>query len=74
MLEWDDYGGIRKFLDDCWEKFKSDEPEPENADISRYSRKVLTGRMARLMESLLEQYNLRNVFSKMINMISVVNL
>ena len=55
MLEWDDYGGIRKFLDDCWEKFKSDEPESENADISGYSRKELTGRMARLMESLLEQ-------------------
>ena len=55
MLDWDDYGGIRKFLDDCWEKFKSDEPESENADISGYSRKELTGRMARLMESLLEQ-------------------
>ena len=55
MLDWDDYGGIRKFLDDCWEKFKSDEPESENADISGYSRKELTGRMTRLMESLLEQ-------------------
>ena len=55
MLDWDDYGGIRKFLDDCWEKFKSDEPESENADISGYSRKELTGRMARLMENLLEQ-------------------
>ena len=55
MLDWNDYEGTKNFIDRCWEMFKSDDPEPENADISRYSRKELTGRMARLMESLLEQ-------------------
>ena len=54
MLDWNDYEGTKNFIDRCWEKFKADDPEPENADISRYSRKELTGRMARLMESLLE--------------------
>lgn len=53
MLDWDDYGGMKDFIDKCWEKFKLDAPEQEEADISAYSRRELTGRMARLMESLL---------------------
>ena len=53
MLDWDDYGGMKDFIDECWEKFKSDDPEQDEADISAYSRRELTGRMARLMESLL---------------------
>ena len=53
MFDWDDRNGIRQFIDDCWEKFKADDLTVEAQGIARYSRKVLTGEMARLMESLL---------------------
>lgn len=54
MLDWNDYGGIRKFIGTCWEKFKSDDLEQDTANISQYSRRELTSRMARLMESRLK--------------------
>lgn len=53
MIDWDDCAGMREFIDKCWTGFISDDPSPENTDISRYSRRELTARMARLMESLL---------------------
>ena len=53
MIDWDDYSGMEAFIRECWEKFLKDEPETEARDISRYSRRELTGQMARLMESLL---------------------
>ena len=53
MIDWDDYKGTEAFIRECWEKFKKDEPETTDRNISRYSRRELTGQMARLMESLL---------------------
>ena len=54
MIEWDDAEGMKDFIDTCWEKFRNDDRTSDTADISGYSRRELTAKMARLMESLLE--------------------
>ena len=54
MIEWDDAEGMKDFIDTCWEKFRNDDRTSDTTDISRYSRRELTAKMARLMESLLE--------------------
>ena len=52
VVEWDDYRSISEFIDRCWESFKSDDADVPAADISGYSRRSLTARMAALMEEL----------------------
>ncbi len=54
MIGWDDHEGTRDFIDSCWKRFMDDDLVSEAANISQYSRKALTAKMARLMESLLE--------------------
>lgn len=54
MIGWDDHEGTRDFIDSCWKRFLDDNLVSEAANISQYSRKALTAKMARLMESLLE--------------------
>ena len=59
MVDWDDYGGTRAFIETCWKGFKEDCTAPVKGDISQYSRRELTARMARLMESLIENNETR---------------
>ena len=54
MLDWDDYAGMKQFVNECWERFKADDLKTEARNLMQYSRKELTARMARLMESLLQ--------------------
>ena len=54
LFKWDDAEGMKDFIDTCWEKFRNDDRTSDTADISGYSRRELTAKMARLMESLLE--------------------
>ena len=53
MFGWDDYDGISRFVDECWEKFKADDLGTDPRDIAMYSRRNLTSSMARLMERLI---------------------
>ena len=55
VADWDDEKTISEFIDNCWQKFKSGSSEPENDNISQYSRRALAGKMAALMYSLLRQ-------------------
>ena len=54
MIGWDDHEGTRDFIDSCWKRRCLIDLVSEAANISQYSRKALTAKMARLMESLLE--------------------
>ncbi len=53
MMDWDDSEGMKRFIDECWRRFKADDLKTDAENIMQYSRRELTGRMARLMESLL---------------------
>ena len=52
VAEWDDYAAISGFIDRCWDQFKSDATVVPEMDISGYSRRNLTARMAELMDEL----------------------
>lgn len=53
VFEWEDYDSTKKYIDICWNRFKEGTLMSEAENISQYSRRELTGRMARLMESVM---------------------
>ena len=55
VADWDDYRSIAEFIDSCWQHFKKDDTYIPSEDISRFSRKALTARMASLMDELTKQ-------------------
>ena len=52
VLNWDDYASIERFIDLCWERHLNGTLTVEDADISQFTRKNLTRRMAELFNSL----------------------
>lgn len=50
VLEWNDKEAIAKYIDISWEKHQKGELTAADADISGYSRRALTRRMADLLE------------------------
>ena len=52
VYDWDDEKDIRKWIDFCWEEFRSDELKDISSDISEYSRRRLTRRYAALLEEI----------------------
>ena len=60
VFDWDDSAAISGFIDKCWEMFRNDDMESGAADISSYSRRALTGKMASLMDSLIEKQSQDN--------------
>ena len=60
VFDWDDSAAISGFIDKCWEMFRNDDMESSAADISSYSRRALTGKMASLMDSLIENQSQDN--------------
>ncbi len=50
--EWEDYDTIRQFIDTQWDAFLQGVDPYRGKDVSRYSRRALTGRMAELFDSL----------------------
>lgn len=52
VFGWNDRASIEKYIDYCWTKFKKGSLVAETDDIEQYSRKGLTAKMARLMDSL----------------------
>ncbi|MDE6872440.1 MAG: glycosyltransferase [Bacteroidales bacterium] len=53
VFDWDDSDSIAAYIDECWQRFKSGDTDPQTTGIAKYSRKELTARMAELMDSLL---------------------
>ena len=50
VYDWNEEKKIRSWIDFCWEEFKNDELRDNTSDISMYSRKRLTRRLAALLD------------------------
>ena len=50
VLNWEDKKSIARYVDMCWEKHLAGELTVENADISQFTRRNLTRRMAQLFD------------------------
>ena len=53
VLNWDDRTSIGRFIDLCWKNHLKGELTVDDADISRFTRRNLTGRMAQLFDGLI---------------------
>ena len=54
VLNWDDKKSIEKYIDICWKDHLEGKLSVEDADISQFTRRNLTRRMAQLFDSLIE--------------------
>ena len=55
VLDWEDRTSIGKFIDICWDKHLAGTLMVEDADISQFTRRNLTRRMAQLFDKLIEK-------------------
>ena len=55
VLEWEDKASIERFIDLCWERHLKGELSVEDADISQFTRKALTRRMAELFDRVIHE-------------------
>ena len=55
VLNWDDKMSIEKYIDICWKDHLSSRLSVEDADISQFTRRNLTRRMAQLFDKLIEK-------------------
>ena len=52
VFDWEDRKSIARFVDLCWEKHLCSKLAVENADISQFTRRNLTRRMAQLFDKI----------------------
>ena len=52
VFDWEDKQSIEKHIDECWEQHLAGRLTVEDADISRFTRRNLTKRMAQLFEEI----------------------
>lgn len=52
-IDWEDRESLRKFILDCWNRHRKGELKTEGTDISRFTRRNLTRRMAQLFNVIL---------------------
>ena len=57
VLNWDDETSIARYLDLCWKNHLKGELTVDDADISQFTRRNLTRRMAKLFNSLTSPQN-----------------
>lgn len=55
VLDWEDKASIGRFIDLCWERHQKGELSVEDADISQFTRKNLTHRMAGLFDRVIHE-------------------
>ena len=55
VLNWDDKKSIEKYIDICWNDHLNGRLSVEDADISQFTRRNLTRRMAQLFDKLTEK-------------------
>ena len=55
VLDWEDEASISRFLELCWQNHLAGKLTVEDADISQFTRKELTRRMAALFDKLIEK-------------------
>ena len=54
VYDWDEENKIKAYIDFCWEEFKNGELRDNSSDISVYSRRSLTRRLAALLNDLIK--------------------
>ena len=54
VFDWEDKAAIAKYIDECWEKHLEGCLRVEGSDISQFTRRNLTRRMAQLFEEVTE--------------------
>ncbi len=52
VLDWNDRASLMKFIEICWDKHLKGELTVDDADLSRFTRRNLTRRMAQLFDEL----------------------
>ena len=52
VLDWEDRRSIARFIDLCWKNHLEGRLTVDDADISQFTRRNLTHRMAQLFDSL----------------------
>ena len=55
VLNWNDKASVRRFIDLCWQNHLKGKLTVEDADISQFTRRNLTRRMAQLFDRLTEK-------------------
>ena len=55
VFDWEDKVAIAKYIDECWEKHLEGSLRVEGSDISQFTRRSLTRRMAQLFDKLTEK-------------------
>lgn len=55
VYDWDDEKKIRAWIDFCWDEFKNDELHDNTSDISRFTRRNLTVKLAELLNQITEK-------------------
>lgn len=55
VYDWDDEKKIRAWIDFCWEEFRNDELKDNASDISRFTRRNLTVKLAELLNQITEK-------------------
>ena len=53
VYDWNEEKKIRAYIDLCWEEFKENELKDNSSDISMYSRRRLTKRLAALLNEVI---------------------
>ncbi len=57
VLDWNDKASVKRFIDLCWDRHFKGELEVDDADLTKFTRRELTRRMAELFDSLLASHN-----------------
>ncbi len=52
VLDWEDKASLSRYIDLCWERHRKGELTVADADISQFTRKALTRKMAELFDNL----------------------
>ena len=55
VLDWEDKISLDKYIDLCWERHLKGDLRVEDADISQFTRRNLTRRMAELLDQVIHK-------------------
>jgi hypothetical protein len=55
VLDWNDRSSIQNYIDHCWSEHLNGVLTVGNADISGFTRRNLTRRMAQLFDKIIEK-------------------
>ena len=54
-VDWEDKDSLKSFILGCWDRHKNGKLKTEGSEISRFTRRNLTRRMAQLFDKITEK-------------------